>query len=32
MFSYTFLGMVTETTATLKGEDTALHTEKGKGF
>ena len=28
MFSYTFLGMVTDTTATLKGEDKALHTEK----
>ena len=28
MFSYTFLGMVTDTTAALKGEDKALHTEK----
>ena len=27
MFAYTFLGMVTETTATLNGEDKALHTE-----
>ena len=27
MFSYTFLLMVSDTTATLKGEDKALHTE-----